>query len=91
MMPLERCRIKPHRVAGVACGLDALALLSATGYCSEGMLPVWLYAVLAPVLLLGGVILYQLAMRLYIDERRRQRRAERVSRLDKIQERRKAQ
>lgn len=88
MMPLERCRIKPHRVAGVACGLDALALLSATGYCSEGMLPVWLYAVLAPVLLLGGVILYQLAMRLYIDERRRQRRAERAARLDKIKERR---
>lgn len=88
MMPLERCRIKPHRAAGVACGLDALALLSATGYCSEGMLPVWLYAVLAPVLLLGGVILYQLAMRLYIDERRRQRRAERAARLDKIKERR---
>lgn len=88
MMPLERRRIKPHPVAGIACGLDALALLSATGYCSEGMLPVWLYAVLAPVLLLGGVILYQLAMRLYIDERRRQRRAERAARLDKIKERR---
>lgn len=88
MMPLERRRIKPHRVAGVACGLDALALLSATGYCSEGMLPVWLYAVLAPVLLLGGVILYQLAMRLYIDERRRRRRVERAARLDKIKERR---
>ena len=91
MTSLERRRIKRHHIAGAACGLDALALLSATGYCSEGMLSVWLYAVLAPVLLLGGVILYQLTMRLYRDDRHRQRRAERVARLDKMQERRKAQ
>lgn len=91
MTSLERRLLKPHHIAGSACGLDALALLSATGYCETGALPVWLYAVLAPVLLLGGVILYQLSMRLYRDDRRRQRRAERVSRLDKIQERRKAQ
>ncbi len=91
MTPLESLRLKPHHIAGVACGLDALTLLSTTGYCESGALPVWLYAVLAPVLLLGGVILYQLSMRLYRDDRRRQRRAERVSRLDKIQERRKAQ
>ena len=91
MTPLESLRLKPHHIAGVACGLDALTLLSTTGYCESGALPVWLYAVLAPVLLLGGVILYQLSMRLYRDDRRRQRRAERVARLDKIQERRKAQ
>ena len=91
MMPLERCRTKPHRVAGVACGLDALALLSATGYCDSGVLPLGLYAVLAPALLLGGVVLYQLSMRLYRDDRRRQRRAERVARLDKMHERGKAQ
>lgn len=84
MIPLERRRLKPHHIVATACGLDALALLSATGYCSDGVLPVWLYAVLAPVLLLGGVILYQIAMRLYIDDRRRQHRAERAARLDAI-------
>ena len=87
-MPLERRRLKLYRITGLACGLDALALLSAAGYCSAGMLPVWLYAVLAPVLLLGGVILYQLSMRLYRDDRRRQRREQRAARLDKIKERR---
>lgn len=91
MMPLESLRMKPHHIAGAACGLDALALLSATGYCESGALPVWLYAVLAPVLLLGGVILYRLTMRLYCDDRRRQRREQRAARLDKMQERRKAQ
>ena len=91
MTPLESLRLKPHHIAGVACGLDALTLLSTTGYCESGALPVWLYAVLAPVLLLGGVILYQFTMRLYRDDRRRQRRAERVARLDKMQERGKAQ
>ena len=88
MTPLESLRLKPHHIAGVACGLDALTLLSATGYCESGALPVWLYAVLAPVLLLGGVILYQLSMRLYRDDRRRQRREQRAARLDKIKERR---
>ena len=39
MTPLERRRIKPHRIVGAACGLDALALLSATGYCETGALP----------------------------------------------------
>ena len=88
MTPLESLRLKPHHIAGVACGLDALTLLSTTGYCESGALPVWLYAVLAPVLLLGGVILYQLSMRLYRDDRRRQRREQRAARLDKIKERR---
>ena len=88
MMPLDYRRIKRHHIAGAACGLDALALLSATGYCESGALPVWLYAVLAPALLLGGVILYQLSMRLYRDDRRRQRREQRAARLDKIKERR---
>lgn len=88
MMPLDYRRIKRHHIAGAACVLDALALLSATGYCESGALPLGLYAVLAPALLLGGVILYQLTMRLYRDDRRRQRRAERVARLDKIKERR---
>lgn len=88
MTSLERRRCKPHRIAGAACGLDALALLSATGYCESGALPVWLYAVLAPILLLGGVILYQFTMRLYRDNRRRQRREQRAARLDKIKERR---
>ena len=88
MMPLDYRRIKRHHIAGAAWGLDALALLSATGYCESGALPLGLYAVLAPALLLGGVILYQLTMRLYRDDRRRQRRAERVARLDKIKERR---
>lgn len=88
MTPLESLRMKPHHIAGAACGLDALALLSATGYCETGALPLGLYTVIAPALLLGGVILYQLAMRLYIDERRRRRRAERAARLDKIKERR---
>ena len=88
MTPLESLRLKPHHIAGVACGLDALTLLSTTGYCEGGALPVWLYAVLAPVLLLGGVILYQLSMRLYRDDRRRQRREQRAARLDKIKERR---
>ena len=91
MMPLEHRRIKRHHIAGSACGLDALALLSATGYCESGALPLGLYAVLAPALLLGGVILYQLTMRLYRDDRRRQRRVERVARLDKMHERGKAQ
>ena len=88
MTPLESLRLKPHHIAGVACGLDALTLLSTTGYCESGALPVWLYAVLAPVLLLGGVILYQLSMRLYRDDRRRQRQEQRAARLDKIKERR---
>lgn len=91
MMPLDYRRIKRHHIAGAACVLDALALLSATGYCESGALPLGLYAVLAPALLLGGVILYQLTMRLYRDDRRRQRREQRAARLDKIQERRKAQ
>lgn len=88
MTPLESLRLKPHHIAGAACGLDALALLSATGYCESGALPVWLYTVIAPALLLGGVILYQLTMRLYRDDRRRQRREQRAARLDKIKERR---
>lgn len=88
MMPLDYRRIKRHHIAGAACGLDALALLSATGYCESGALPLGLYAVIAPALLLGGVILYQLSIRLYRDERRRQRREQRAARLDKIKERR---
>lgn len=88
MTPLESLRLKPHHIAGAACGLDALALLLATGYCESGALPLGLYAVLAPALLLGGVILYQLSMRLYRDDRRRQRREQRAARLDKIKERR---
>ena len=88
MTPLESLRLKPHHIAGAACGLDALALLSATGYCEAGALPLGLYAVIAPALLLGGVILYQLTMRLYRDDRRRQRREQRAARLDKIRERR---
>ncbi len=91
MTSLERLHLKSHHIAGAACGLDALALLSATGYCESGVLPLGLYAVLAPVLLLGGVILYQFTMRLYRDDRRRQRRVERVARLDKMHERGKAQ
>ena len=91
MTPLESLRLKPHHIAGAACGLDALALLSATGYCESGALPLGLYAVIAPALLLGGVILYQLSIRLYREDRRRQRRAERVARLDKMHERGKAQ
>lgn len=86
MTPLESLRLKPHHIAGAACGLDALALLSATGYCDSGVLPLGLYAVLASALLLGGVILYQLSMRLYRDDRRRQRREQRAARLDKIRE-----
>lgn len=85
---MNRNYIKPHHIAGTACGLDALALLAATGYCESGALPLWGYAVLAPTLLLGGVILYQLSMRLYRDDRRRQRRAERAVRLDQIHDRR---
>lgn len=88
MTPLESLRLKPHHIAGTACGLDALALLSATGYCETGALPLGLYAVLAPALLAAGVILYQLSMRLYRDDRRRQRREQRAVRLDKIKERR---
>lgn len=88
MTPLESLRLKPHHIAGAACGLDALALLSATGYCETGALPLGLYAVIAPALLLGGVILYQLSMRLYRDDRRRQHREQRAARLDKIRERR---
>ena len=88
MTPLERRRLRPHHIAGASCGLDALALLSATGYCETGALPVWLYAVLALALLLGGVVLYQFTMRLYRDDRRRQRREQRAARLDKIRERR---
>lgn len=86
MTPLESLRLKPHHIAGATCGLDALALLSATGYCESGALPLGLYAVIAPALLLGGVILYQLSMRLYRDDRRRQRREQRAARLDKIRE-----
>lgn len=88
MTPLESLRLKPHHIAGAACGLDVLALLSATGYCEAGALPLGLYAVIAPALLLGGVVLYQLSMRLYRDDRRRQRREQRAARLDKIKERR---
>lgn len=91
MMPLDYRRIKRHHIAGAACGLDALALLSATGYCESGALPMWLYAMLAPALLAAGVVLYQITMRLYRDDRRRQRREQRAARLDKMQERRKAQ
>ena len=87
---MTRRRIKPHRIVGAACGLDALALLSATGYCETGALPFWLYAPLALILLLGGAVLYQLAARLYIDARRRQRRAERAARLDNYKTRRDA-
>ena len=87
---MTRRRIKPHRIVGAACGLDALALLSATGYCETGALPFWLYAPLALILLLGGAVLYQLTARLYIDERRRQRRAERAARLDNYKTRRDA-
>ena len=88
MMPLDYRRIKRHHIAGAACGLDALALLSATGYCESGALPMWLYAMLAPALLAAGVVLYQITMRLYRDDRRRQRREQRAARLDKIKERR---
>ncbi|MBS6640033.1 MAG: hypothetical protein KH295_03150 [Clostridiaceae bacterium] len=91
MTPLESLRLKPHHIAAGACGLDALALLSATGYCESGALPMWLYAMLAPALLAAGVVLYQITMRLYRDDRRRQRREQRAARLDKMQERRKAQ
>ena len=65
MTPLESLRLKPHHIAAGACGLDALALLSATGYCESGALPMWLYAMLAPALLAAGVVLYQITMRLY--------------------------
>ena len=41
MTPLERRRLRPHHIAGASCGLDALALLSATGYCETGALPVY--------------------------------------------------
>ena len=88
MMSLDRRYLKRHHIAGTACGLDALALLAATGYCESGALPLWGYAVLAPAFLAAGVILYQLSMRLYRDDRRRQRRAERAVRLDQIHDRR---
>ena len=83
-MPLQRRRLKLYRITGFACGLDALALLSASGYCSAGMLPVWLYGLLGVFLLGAGVLLYQITMRLYIDDRRRQARAARGERLDKL-------
>lgn len=83
-MPLERRRLKLYRITGFACGLDALALLSAAGYCSAGMLSVWLYGLLGVILLGAGVLLYQITMRLYIDDRRRQARAARTERLDKL-------
>ena len=85
---MNRNYIKSHHIAGAACGLDALALLAATGYCENGALPLWGYAVLAPALLAAGVILYRITMRLYRDDRRRQRRAERAVRLDQIHDRR---
>ena len=85
---MNRNYIKPHHIAGTACGLDVLALLSVTGCCESGALPLWGYAVLAPALLAAGVILYQLSMRLYRDDRRRQRRTERAVRLDQIHDRR---
>lgn len=64
MAPLERRRIKLHHITGWACAIDALALLSASGYCSAGQLPIWLYALIATVLLLGGMILYQITVQL---------------------------
>lgn len=83
-MPLQRRRLKLYRITGFACGLDALALLSASGYCSAGMLPVLLYGLLGVILLGAGVLLYQITIRLYIDDRRRQARAARTERLDKL-------
>ena len=90
MVPLGHIRPRPHHLTSWATVLDALALLSATGYHADGILPTWLYAVLATMLLCAGVILYQLTLRLYIDYRRRQRRAERAARLDKLGEERRA-
>lgn len=84
MDPLERRQIKLYHITGFACGLDALALLSASGYCSAGMLSVWLYGLLGVILLGAGVLLYQITMRLYIDDRRRQARAARGERLNKL-------
>ena len=50
MTPLGHIRLQPHHISGWATALDALALLSATGYHSDGILPTWLYAVLTTML-----------------------------------------
>ena len=60
MDPLERRQIKLYHITGFACGLDALALLSASGYCSAGILSVWVYGLLGVILLGAGVLLYQI-------------------------------
>lgn len=86
MQPIERRRIRWHKMTGWACAIDALALLSASGYCSAGQLPIWLYALIATVLLLGGMILYRITIRLYADHRRQQIRRARNDRLAKIRE-----
>lgn len=86
MQPIERRRICWHKVTGWACAIDALALLSASGYCSAGQLPIWLYALIATVLLLGGMILYQITVQLYVDHHRQQIRRARNDRLAKIRE-----
>ena len=84
MQPIERRRIRWHKVTGWACAIDILALLSASGYCSAGQLSIWLYGLLSVILLCADVLLYQITMRLYIDDRRRQARAARGERLDKL-------
>lgn len=89
MQPIERRKIRWHKVTGWACAIDILALLSASGYCSAGQLPIWLYALIATVLLLGGMILYQITVQLYVDHRRQQIRRARNDRISKIREERK--
>lgn len=86
MQPIERRRIRWHKVTGWACAIDALALLSASGYYAAGQLPIWLYALIATVLLLGGMILYQITVQLYVDYRRQRIRCARNDRLAKIRE-----
>lgn len=86
MQPIERRRFRWHKITGWACAIDALALLSASGYCSAGQLPVWLYAPIAAVLLLCGMILYRVTAQLYVDYRRQQIRQARNDRLAKIRE-----
>lgn len=86
MQPIERRRIRWHKVTGWACAIDALTLLSASGYCSAGQLPIWLYVPIAAVLLFGGMILYQITMRLYADHRRQQIKRARNDKLAKIRE-----
>ena len=86
MQPIERRRIRWHKITGWACAIDALALLSASGYCSTGQLPIWLYVPMAAVLLFGGMILYRITIRLYADHRRQQIRRARNDKLAKIRE-----